>query len=151
MDDFFIPKTLTDPPAVVDAVTSQLTIAVDLENGRGTMVGTDEDDAATTTTRMIKLPEWNTAAHNGCVICFCEYQPGDVLVWSSNRSSCRHVYHQECLLDYFLTKGRGGADDGHNSVKTIPPCPMCRQAFIVHKTKIKEGTAMGMSSLQSAN
>ena len=133
MDDFFIPKTITDPPAVVDAITSQSTIAVDLENGRGT-IGTDEDHAETTTTRMIKLPRWDSAAPNGCAICLCEYQPGDILVWSSNRSSCRHVYHQDCLLEYFLTKG-GGCADEHSNVTTIPPCPMCRQAFIVLQTE----------------
>ena len=103
-------------------------IDIDLENG---IRGADDDDV--TMSRMIKLPGWQTAAPNGCAICLCEYKLGDILIWSSNRSSCRHVYHQECLLEYFLTKG--GADDEHSRVTTIPPCPMCRQAFVVLQTE----------------
>ena len=143
MDDFFIPEKTNDtachedPATMVDPVNTNsqepaaaAIIDIDLENG---IMGTDYD---VTRSRMIKLSGWQTAAPNGCAICLCEYQPGDVLVWSSNRSSCRHVYHQDCLLEYFLTKG--GGDDGHSSLLTIPPCPMCRQAFIVLQTKNKQ-------------
>ena len=141
MADFFIPETSTDkpcyedPPTMVDPVNTHRQASpaaatiVDLENG--IIRGADDDDAPMST--MIKLPHWQTAAPNGCAICLCENKLGDILIWSSNRSSCRHVYHQECLLEYFLTKG--GADDEHSRVTTIPPCPMCRQAFVVLQTE----------------
>mmetsp|Transcript_33144 Transcript_33144/g.79164 ORF Transcript_33144/g.79164 Transcript_33144/m.79164 type:complete len:275 (-) Transcript_33144:105-929(-) len=57
---------------------------------------------------------------NECTICFTEYDVGDVIVCSKH---CRHVFHQECMLEW-LSRGN------HN-------CPTCRSTFYV-PTDIKE-------------
>ena len=104
-------------PQMVDAADAktQEPAIVDLESGMG-------PDA------IIKLPDWKACAPNCCAICLSEYKPGEVLVWSSNRS-CMHVYHQECLLEY-LVKVKDGST----------PCPLCRQSFLIQEKNKEEET-----------
>ena len=115
IDDIETKHNASQDPPMVDAVTqtSEEPAIVDLENGMG-------PDA------IIKLPDWKTGAPNCCAICLSEYEPGEVLVWSSNRS-CMHVYHQECLLEY-LVKVKDGST----------PCPMCRQQFLIQEKNEEE-------------
>jgi hypothetical protein len=85
-----------------------------------------------------------------CVICFEEYQKGDVVVWSSSQqqeddknnkietsssSSCRHVYHKECMIQYLAThhdkkkKQRRNLDWLKDN-----PCPTCRRNYVTIDT-----------------
>lgn len=83
---------------------------------------------------------------NGCAICLSSFEVEDRVTWSSNKS-CNHVFHHECILDWFCASGRRAlkrqrrqeARTGHinfpdDPVKRITSCPMvcpcCRQEFV---------------------
>ena len=54
---------------------------------------------------------------NLCCICLTDYQSGQEIAWSSNRS-CRHVFHKSCLMPWLI--------------KTPAlHCPVCRQSFCI--------------------
>jgi hypothetical protein len=53
---------------------------------------------------------------NYCAICLESYQPGEVVAWSS---SCKHVFHQDCIARYLSIK----------IIRGDAPCPSCRQQF----------------------
>lgn len=53
---------------------------------------------------------------NCCAICLCDYQVGEKVVWSTTEH-CPHVFHSECIIDWFKTQ--------ENSTD----CPVCRQEF----------------------
>lgn len=78
-----------------------------------------------------------------CVICFEEYKKGDVVVWSASSSqqlqeddkndktetsSCRHVYHKECMIQYLATHHGKKQQKNLNWLKENP-CPTCRRNF----------------------
>lgn len=76
---------------------------------------------------VLSLPELNEAgiafANGGprtvsdtCAICLCQYEEGDIIVWSPN-SNCQHAFHEDCILTW-LTK------------KDDPLCPFCCQNFV---------------------
>lgn len=46
-------------------------------------------------------------APGNCSICLCTYQESDCVTWSSNRS-CRHVFHEKCILDWLKISGKKG-------------------------------------------
>ena len=55
---------------------------------------------------------------NECGLCLARYKPGDVVVWTDNKTStCKHVFHECCITSYFIKVDRG-------------TCPCCRQVFI---------------------
>jgi hypothetical protein len=82
----------------------------------------DDDDAA----GFLQLRSPNGICHerlpvpNLCAICLGHYQVGDAVVWS--RLQCPHVFHQECILDWFINVNATGHTRG-------TPCPCCRQEF----------------------
>lgn len=53
--------------------------------------------------------------NNCCAICLCGYDEGDTITWSIHES-CRHAFHNECILDYL-----------QGQIST--PCPCCRRDF----------------------
>lgn len=53
-----------------------------------------------------------------CIICLCDYEVGDGVVWSSN-DACEHAFHAECI-ERWLLKQRGR-----------PLCPCCRRDFVI--------------------
>jgi hypothetical protein len=55
----------------------------------------------------------------GCAICLSHFKPQQ-LVCESNNSSCRHIFHKDCMIDW-LTKNH---DD----------CPMCREVYLPQTT-----------------
>lgn len=60
-------------------------------------------------------------ADNRCAICLESYRPNDEVVWSyPHNSTCKHVFHQHCIVNYFSHR----IDDGER------PCPCCRQPFM---------------------
>lgn len=66
--------------------------------------------AATTTTS----PATMTTSHMACDICLCEFERGDVLAWSRNRT-CSHHFHRDCVVDWLRRR---------------TTCPSCRQEFV---------------------
>ena len=68
---------------------------------------------------------------NGCAICLDPYGVGDAIVWSSNEL-CRHAFHQDCVLDYFLHLHQKESQEEEKVVASTllsAPCPCCRQSF----------------------
>lgn len=59
---------------------------------------------------------------NACMICLDPFRVGDDVTWSKNTPECRHVFHEECLMEWL-------AHPDHNN------CPSCR-VQIIH---VKEG------------
>lgn len=53
---------------------------------------------------------------NCCAICLCDYQPGEIVTWSSN-PRCIHAFHRECVTDWLI------------KMQPETPCPCCRQEF----------------------
>ena len=55
-----------------------------------------------------------------CAICLSCYEPGNTIVWSSNRL-CPHVFHEECIKQWLikLPQREGAA------------CPCCRRDFLI--------------------
>ena len=54
-----------------------------------------------------------------CTICLEPYVAGESIVWSMN-SECHHVYHKDCVVDYFAYK----MNKGHPCL-----CPTCRRTY----------------------
>jgi hypothetical protein len=52
----------------------------------------------------------------GCAICLSPFQPQQ-LVCESNNSSCQHVFHKECMVDWLM--------------KHHDNCPMCREVYLL--------------------
>lgn len=84
-------------------------------------IGHDDEDAASITDEMIQLKipneENERTCPNCCAICLDPYKVDDVIVWSSSQD-CRHVFHQECLVEG-LSRARSSE----------APCPCCRIIF----------------------
>ena len=52
-----------------------------------------------------------------CAICLDSYEPGDIIVWSTNLD-CHHIFHEDCIAIFLaMTKSKER------------PCPCCRQCF----------------------
>lgn len=56
---------------------------------------------------------------NHCVICLESYQPGHVVVWSSN-PDCQHAFHRTCALRFLIRIQKRVA---------MTPCCICRCQF----------------------
>jgi len=87
-------------------------------DGADSHVAIDTDDL-----RMI-FPE--------CSVCLNEFIVGERISWSSG-DNCDHVFHEDCILRWFLTLRRR-ADAKRRKrkcdVECKLHCPMCRQDFI---------------------
>jgi hypothetical protein len=52
----------------------------------------------------------------GCAICLSSFKPQQ-LVCESNNSSCQHVFHKDCMVDWLM--------------KHHDECPMCREVYVL--------------------
>jgi hypothetical protein len=52
----------------------------------------------------------------GCAICLSRFRPQQ-LVCESNNSSCQHVFHKDCMVDWLM--------------KDNERCPMCREVYLL--------------------
>jgi hypothetical protein len=52
----------------------------------------------------------------GCSICLSHFKPQQ-LVCESNNSSCQHIFHKDCMVDWLMK--------GHDT------CPMCREVYLL--------------------
>jgi len=71
-----------------------------------------------------------------CSICLNECKIGDTVCWSPQQN-CTHVFHEDCILEWFLTLGR--KSDERRSTASFQAdfkmcCPVCRQEFIQQET-----------------
>jgi hypothetical protein len=53
----------------------------------------------------------------GCAICLSHFKPQQ-LVCESNNSSCQHVFHKDCMVDWLTNH--------HDN------CPMCREVYLLN-------------------
>jgi hypothetical protein len=97
---------------------------LDLESGMFSLDQQQQNAAG-----ILELPDYSVS--NGCAICLDLYQAGEMVVWSSN-AKCQHAFHQECILDYFVSLRSHHKlsikeeEDADNNT----PCPCCRQDFV---------------------
>ena len=77
-----------------------------------------DDDVEKGENLVIKLPIRNSTQiiPNCCAICLCPYEVGELVVHSSN-TECDHVFHYDCVMEWFVKMRKG------------TPCPCCRQEF----------------------
>jgi hypothetical protein len=52
----------------------------------------------------------------GCAICLSQFK-SQQFVCESNNSSCRHIFHKDCMVDWLM--------------KNHEECPMCREVYLV--------------------
>jgi hypothetical protein len=52
----------------------------------------------------------------GCAICLSHFE-SQQLVCESNNSSCQHIFHKDCMVDWLMK--------GHDT------CPMCREVYLL--------------------
>jgi hypothetical protein len=69
-----------------------------------------------------------TTIQSGCAICLDPYEVGDAIVWSANEQ-CRHAFHRDCVLDYFLHLHQDDREEEVILSTLSAPCPCCRQSF----------------------
>jgi hypothetical protein len=83
-----------------------------------------------------------------CAICLVEYEAGDEISWSHNKS-CNHAFHRECIIDWLISHdecpccrhnylsfgdddddnvvgGGGAAEEGRNRARAPVPAPLVR-------------------------
>jgi hypothetical protein len=53
----------------------------------------------------------------GCAICLSHFNPQQ-LVCESNNSSCRHVFHKDCMVNWLMKQSEN-------------TCPMCREVYLI--------------------
>mmetsp|Transcript_51105 Transcript_51105/g.76340 ORF Transcript_51105/g.76340 Transcript_51105/m.76340 type:complete len:332 (-) Transcript_51105:1062-2057(-) len=82
-----------------------------------------------------QTPQKNNPASqvsSGCSICLNKYVVGDEVTTSPG---CGHMFHMNCLMDWFLSDGRNKQQTSTSTgeeKKGVPvySCPCCRQPFI---------------------
>lgn len=83
------------------------------------------------------VSEGNIRSYRGdeCSICLGLFSEGENVSWSA--IECEHIFHQECILNWLMTKGRQSlANNSNDNVLQIRlcryrmQCPICRQDFI---------------------
>ncbi|KAI8828601.1 hypothetical protein BJ741DRAFT_625799 [Chytriomyces cf. hyalinus JEL632] len=75
------------------------------------------------------LPE---GASTNCAICFCDFEPGDVI----RELACLHIFHSDCIDPWLIVPEADPATQATSSTSTSPPkahrtCPLCvREAIL---------------------
>jgi hypothetical protein len=60
----------------------------------------------------------------GCAICLSHFTPQQ-LICESNNSSCQHVFHKDCMVDWLM--------------KDHDNCPMCREVYLLERLSSSGG------------
>ena len=109
----------------------------------------EDEDAYSTKTRTRDVPI-------NCPICLSTYQPSDLICYSPNYPKCSHVFHQSCIIKWFVEVGRHdstiviGHCDSLLSMKKKKSrlndeeyllgyrmeCPCCRQVFVADDDEV---------------
>jgi hypothetical protein len=64
----------------------------------------------------LELCRFDLQLFQGCSICLESFEEGDIVMHSDEGSTCRHLYHEECALNFL-------------SSQSTSLCPCCRQQF----------------------
>lgn len=89
---------------------------------------------------------------DGCAVCMNPLDIGQKVVWSSN-PECSHVFHQQCLLDWFVTVGAKkwrtqaarhlemDPSSLHEEICKFPKlCPICRRNYFLETVSEEAST-----------
>jgi hypothetical protein len=90
----------------------------------------------------------NNTVSGNCVICFENFKEGDTIVYNSETKDCPHIYHKECMVDYFVSRNifRKEVKKGEEA---NPSCPTCRQTFCKLTSLIDDATESSIGSNES--
>lgn len=91
---------------------------------------TSETDSTSTSSETIPL----TKIPGTCIICFEKFCAGETVVWSDDTTTCKHVFHEDCMVRYLATNSTNKPGDSlvHRAAGgsyNENPCPTCRQPF----------------------
>lgn len=125
-----------------------------------TVVGVDEENPSTNNA----VVTCRRLTPSGCTICLCLFQPDEQVTWSSN-TECSHVFHNECLLHWYLAVGRKAQrqrlrrspdisnEEMLSKICDFPTlCPTCRQPFCGEGVKNDgDGQGGGIDSSPSSS
>ena len=70
-----------------------------------------------------------------CIICFEDFCVGETVVWSDDPTTCKHVYHEDCMVRFLATHSHRTKntnrryDSAAVAGNQENPCPTCRQKF----------------------
>jgi hypothetical protein len=101
----------------------------DTSETAATTFDTSETDSKTTTVPTADyVPP--TKIPGTCIICLEEFCVGETVVWSDDPTTCKHIYHEDCIVRFLATHSHrtnhGSAAVAGNQEN---PCPTCRQKF----------------------
>jgi hypothetical protein len=116
-EDILSSATTDRETTIVDDVYETCTIASSMVAHHNK----PDHPSAATAPRTKSLP---SALEEGaiCSVCLEPFQVGDAVAHSSGKTTCQHVFHEDCIVSWFASY-----DDQQSPSKR--DCPCCRQRF----------------------
>jgi len=109
------------------------------ETAAATSFDSTESNSDATTTPVVPTAQHDyvppTKLPGTCIICFEDFCVGETVVWSDDPTTCKHVYHEDCMVRFLATHSHRTKNTNHRYDSAAVagnqenPCPTCRQKF----------------------